>query len=158
MKILFNPVEGADIKDIMYKDVLYFVSADDDIWLAGTVRQFEDEATGDFFKNLFGFLEEVSVDRAAKIIEETKNQYKCKEVGCTFVTNVPIKLAQHGKEHARNKKLNALGIPTVKSGGKTAEVKEEDAQKQIEAENRAAGLDQGTGLTQDLPTPAAIMS
>lgn len=160
MRIILNPLEGAVIKDIMYKDNLLFSAEEEDQWDVGTIRQFEEEDHDicDFLLGLFGFLEVISSERAAKIIEESKHAYPCKEPGCDFVTNIPAKLALHVKNHKRDKELSALGIPKFKSNRKNVlELTEDQREREYEKQLQKEALTVGEGLVVENPK-TVIMS
>ena len=158
MKILFNPIEGTEIHDVMYRDLNYFSREWGEQWYEGTLRQFEEDAIADFFVNLFGFLEPISVDKAAELQESMSHMYQCKEPGCKFETNLKHKLMAHAKEHIKDKKLSVLGLPVVRSREKSQAQVESEREKKFEQENQAQGLTEGSGLTEDIPPSTAVMS
>ncbi len=107
MRIIFNPDNGASIKDVTYEGVKYFSEKSFD---PGTLFKFEDDSTGDFFLNTFGFLEQVGIDKAKKIMAEPT--MKC--LKCDYSTRVKASLTVHEKKHVAEAELDELGIPVVR--------------------------------------------
>lgn len=152
-KILFNPDNGAPIRDFVYLGVSYFTEGDD--FMPGTLNKFEDDKTGQAFLNTFEFLVEMSPDAAKKLLSEQK--LKCDK--CEFETRVKAQLTKHEESHKKEKELDDLGIPVIakkeSARAKLGENTNAIGQKDIEdSENSKLndgfpGLEEGDGLTQD---------
>ena len=144
MKILFNPIEpeGATIKNIYYKDELFFSSEDNDAFLPGTVREFQDGEIFIFFKDLYGFLREVDITEAKKYLERSKETLTCDK--CDFRTSFPIALAGHKRRHESEKEISDLGLPVVRSK-QAANRESKTEQEKIEEQTKQDGLE-GEGL------------
>ena len=153
-KILLNPTDGAVIKNVWYKDVLYFDTNENDIFEVGSVKQFEEDEVANFFKGIYDFLQVVTAEEAAKYLE-SDDILKCDQ--CDFTTHVKIALAGHKRKHEKETKLTDLGIPVVKAKRSENPIQLTDTQKSIEQEGVEEGL-VGEGLVNDIPRKTIIMS
>lgn len=155
-KILLNPDNGAEIKDIWYKEELFFNSKENDIFEPGSVRQFDDENVANFLKTLFAFLYELTLEEAQKYMEDQKNAFQCDK--CDFHTHVKAQYQRHQQNHQREEQLKDLGIPIVKKSNQEIEkTLPTNTQQQIDQEANREGLI-GEGLTNDAPLKSTIMS
>ncbi len=146
--ILYNPTNGATIKDIYYNSVKYFVEKDNEAFKAGSLMEVEDEI-GKFVLSLYGFIEEVSEKKAALIMKELDKQLKCED--CDYRTDNEESLKMHNATHKSKTTIKSkLGLKVI--GKKEREIKkgqfeeEYNRQNEIEADNRKEGLDIGEGL------------
>lgn len=153
-KIILNPdaPAGAPIKKFTITDKGSFFT--DDVFEPGTLFQFEDEEVADIFLKHFGFLYEMSQVDAKKWLAQEK--MSCEK--CSFKTRNQTELDKHMKAHDAEKELSDLGIPVLKKqiGGQRI-VTIDDMQKQIDAQDKADGLD-GDGLVNDHPQHNVTMS
>lgn len=155
MKVLLNPDNGAPIKDFTpLNGETFFTNGDR--FEPGTVFQFEDDRVADRFLQNFGFLQEITPEDAKKFMEFQK--LVCKT--CGFTTRVKTEYDKHLLLHEKEKELSELGIPVIKKQKNLAEISQDvaDMQKQIDAEDRADGLTEGAGLTNDQPIKNVVMS
>ncbi len=150
-KILLNPDKGAAIKDYRSFGVTRF---EEKSFEPGSVFQFEDEREADDYLDHFGFLEEISVDNAKRFLAMDK--LKCDQ--CDFQTRVKTELERHIEVHSKEQELSDLGIPVLKKKQTISSLDEKvvDLQKQIDAQDRADGLE--GGFTDDKPIKDVIMS
>ncbi len=138
MKLLYNPPHGSEIKDIYYKDKLYFNSKENQSFKVEDIVKIEDEIA-DFICSLCGFVEEITLQKAKAILEAKKNNiFKCDK--CNYSTDNELKLRGHTLSHAKEAKIDEeLGIPIITA--KTDENKTEvDTQKEIDAQGTREGL------------------
>lgn len=150
MKILFNPKNGAIIKDFIYKFNKYFTAGEE--FIPGKIIKMEDDVA-DAIVNTFGFIQEQTPNEAKKIIEKVENEFNCDK--CDFGTTTKAGLVNHEKTHAVED--DSDGIPVVK---KESALKADDTKKDLfaagEAEDRAAGLE-GEGLVNESPRKSTVM-
>ena len=151
MKILKNPDNGAPIKNIWFKDKLYFDSTNNQTFKPGDIVKIEEDEVADFIIKLFGFVKTISPEEAKSIIEAKKNNtFKCDK--CDYSTNEEIKLRGHKMSHAKEAKIDEeLGIPVI-SGSQLSKENEEkqkiDTQQRIDNEGTQDGLT-GEGLVRE---------
>ena len=150
MKILKNPLEGSDIKNIWFKDVHYFDPKKGQVFARGDFLVFDDDEVAAYFLDTFGFLQELTEKEAKEYqLQKSKEVFTCDQPGCKFTTNVKIALAGHKRTHTIDS-----GIPTVRSFESKKETQEEvidDGEKTYRAgeqQDKEAGLI-GEGLTDD---------
>lgn len=143
MKILFNPEDGAPIKDMVFNGPI-FVSEDGDTFMPGSMVKVDDNVA-DFVMSTYGFIREVSEDEAKRIVEQQKNnKFKCDQ--CDYSTDTEQKLKGHKLSHARKAKIDKeLGIKVI-TPQKIEEESGDRGQENIDAQAEAAGLE-GEGLT-----------
>ena len=144
MKILLNPDNGAEIKDLYLESVKYFDSSKNETFMPGTLVKLDDNVA-DFVVSIYDFVQEITKEAAVAHLEKTKNnKFKCDQ--CDFRTSAEIALMGHKRHHEKEAKLDdELGIPVIK-GVKSDNQIFADTQAQIEAENAKDGLDVGEGL------------
>lgn len=151
MKILFNPENGAPIQDIWLNQVQYFVEKQNQVFKPGDIVKV-DESVAEFILETYGFVKEISKEKAKEILEFQKNAiFKCDSEGCKRAFETAEQLRGHNMSHAKAAKLDdELGIPVI--GGVAAQTAAEkgefDSQKEIDQQASAAGLI-GEGLTVD---------
>lgn len=158
-KILFNPDNGAPIQDVNVNGTKYF---SEKIFEPGSLFKFEDDDTANWFLDTFGFLEEISLDKAQKILKEPV--LTCEK--CNFTTRIQATMTTHEKKHAKEAQLDELGIPVVRATQAqkiVAEMVHTDIQKDIDNEGKSfgdgyPGLTEGDGLTRENVSQGAIMS
>ena len=156
MKILFNPENGAVIKDINLNGHIFFNPEEKEEFKPGDLLQFEDKVA-DQLKELCGFLQELTPKEAKHILDKKKEVplFKCDYPECNFSTNTKIALLGHKRTHVEN-----LPIKIVKSEATISEKKEDDGRETYERgeeEDRRAGL-YGPGLEIDQPKKIHIFS
>lgn len=183
-KIVLNPIDGATIKNIMFRDEKLFDSKKDEQFEPGMLVECEDDVAdflvGDSYINklgekvvvkqgLYEFLQIVEPEEAKKYLAETKDQLKCVEEGCTFSTRLKSKMIEHDKTHRKEKLVGSLGIPLV-GRAKSQAINTDDNEGKVRARERAwdsqdqdmgdgfPGLSEGEGLRKDTTRPDAIMS
>lgn len=145
-KILYNPENGATIKDMVVGSVGYF---NDSPFNPGDFVKIEDEQAADTIMDTFGFLEEVTIEQAKSIKDKKeKNTLRCDE--CDFTTDDQKKLTGHKLHHAKEDKIDKeLGIKVVKGLKQDKkQVNPDEMQSIIDAEATSDGLI-GEGLTRD---------
>lgn len=107
MKIVYNPADGAPIKDFIYrgeKKQTFFPDGFrfEDGKFANGLMQFEDAEANELLET-FEFLKALSSEEAQKIIDRPADaKYKCDFPGCEFATTHPIALAGHKRAHAKS--------------------------------------------------------
>lgn len=143
--IIYNPENGAEIKDVYFENTLYF--KEDSSFKPGTLINVGDKE-GLFFVSLFEFLQIKDVDEAKKIIEQQKGTFKCEK--CEFKTETKIALLGHNRKHEKDVSVDELGIPVLK--GVT---KEQRVENHWEEQDRKNGLI-GEGLVVEQPRGGAI--
>jgi hypothetical protein len=145
MKIIRNPEDGGEIKNVWLNDVKYFGKDEGQTFKPGDVVKVEDELAV-FLMGIYDFLEVITKEEAVEYLEKRKNmKFKCDK--CDFATNVEIALLGHKRHHEKEEKLDdALGIPVIRGTGRTME--EIDTQKAIDEETKKEGLDVGEGLVE----------
>lgn len=154
MIILYNPEDGADIKDVWFQGTKYFNSENGEAFKPGMVLQLDD-VVADFMHNTFGFLQEIDFAEAKKYMERVGKDYPCEE--CKFVTRSESAFVAHKQKHEIDKRASELGIPVIKRGVSGIQTPKKDSQENIDQEATAAGLDQGEGLVIEKPKKAAVM-
>ena len=137
--IIYNPENGAEIKNVYFENVLYFSEKEGKTFKPDSLLNVGDRE-GLFFTTLFEFLREVTPEEAKKIIEKQNAEFKCDQ--CEFRTATKIALSGHNRSHENKTSVDELGIPVL-GGTKRAEVV--DLQSQYDAADRANGLT-GEGL------------
>ena len=171
-RILYNPENGAVIKNVMYHDEVLFSEKNDEAFEPGMVVQ----VTPDVFdfllgdpnpdevrRGLFAFLEEMTPDEAKKYLATSSERLKCAQPGCEFGTRIQSRLDMHMREHKKQALTSTLGIPLVGAAKRDIRnLNDNDRVKAREqgwdAQDRASALTEGPGLQQDRPRPDVIMS
>ena len=146
MKIIYNPDNGATIKNIWFKDEFYLDAKDDQAFIPGMVIKVDDEF-GQYLIDTWGFLKVLTPAEAKKHME-SREEFVCED--CEYKTKVQIAFYNHKKKHVAESKLDELGIPSIGSK-KNAENTTEtniDRQKKWDDEDSKEGLT-GEGLTDD---------
>lgn len=93
MTILYNPKSGSKIEHYIFGNKGELEPHD-----VGQLKQYEPEIAEEL-KKTFGFLEEVTPQRAQEILAKPKEAtYKCEY--CDFSTDHKVALAGHNKSHA----------------------------------------------------------
>lgn len=147
-KILHNPENGAEIKNISHEGTQYFTTKEGYEFKVGDIVKIEDEKAADFILETYGFLKEVTPEEAKNIKERKENNaFKCDK--CDFSTDLEKKLTGHKLHHAKEEKIDReLGIRVVTGKKKETKKGEVDTQSQIEQEALRDGLI-GEGLTKE---------
>jgi hypothetical protein len=136
--LVFNPKNGATIRDMWVYDKLYFSVKLEEEFKPGDVIDIEDKV-GKFLLETLGFLEEVSAIRAQNIIKERGvEKFACDHEGCTFEAKSPIGLVAHKRIHESVVEGVRKIAPAEPEERKVP--KEDSAQKSIEAESKGSGL------------------
>lgn len=144
MKILRNPTNGAEIKDLWIYDVFYLSKEKGETFKPGTVMQFEDKI-GTYLKKLYGFLEELTLDEAKQYVEYMKKEFVCEYCEARF--GEKIALIGHKRSHGDEKTATEAipGIPIASGDKPEEEIKTVNPQQAIDSEASASGLE-GEGL------------
>ena len=113
MKILYNPAvpHGAPIGKGYNNFVANGVVIDS--LLPGEVKQYDD-VIANIIKEEFGFIQEVTLERAKQLLEKPREkELKCEN--CDYSTDTKIALIAHSKKHANEAKAQEelAGIPTA---------------------------------------------
>lgn len=109
--IIYNPKDGAEIKDIYAKK----------IWIhdVNCVKKYEPELARYLLKK-YGFLREIEPKALPALMKEMESVYKCNFKNCHYETDDPKKLETHklGK-HKMTQEVKAIvdGVPDASSAG-----------------------------------------
>ena len=148
-KLLFNPEKGSEIKNFVFKNEHYMDAKEGQAFSPGMVVNIESDELAEFMLSTWGFLEEISYDRAKKYLD-SKEEFKCEK--CEFKTKVRIAFEGHKRKHFSEAQVDELGIPKITKS--QVEKKLDDKElvnrrlKQYDMEDKQAGLI-GEGLTED---------
>ena len=145
MKIILNPDNGAEIKNVFLDSVKYFDSSKGEEFKVGTMVKVEDNLAAHIM-SLYEFVTELSKDEAlAYKVKQEKSKFKCEK--CDFKTDTQIALLGHNRKHVSEAKLDdELGIPVIKS---VEGVKEEvNTQESIDADLAREGIT-GEGIREE---------
>jgi len=147
-KILFNPENGSEIKNFVFKNEHFMDAKEGQAFMPGMVVSVDDDLA-DFMVDTWGFLQVLTVDQAKEYLD-SKEAFQCDK--CEFHTKVRIGFEGHKRKHLNETKLDELGIPMITKRNK---VEEKDAatiqelrRKDWDKQDRDAGLE-GPGLTID---------
>lgn len=146
-KILFNPENGAEIKNFVFKNEHFMDAKEGQSFVTGMVVNVDDELA-EFMLDTWGFLQELSVDEAKEYLDG-KEAYKCEK--CEFTTKVRIGFEGHKRKHLKDAQIDGLGILTVTRKNDSANnpnATQESRQKKWDEEDKERGLI-GEGLTED---------
>ena len=154
MKILKNPIKGAEISDLWIYDVFYLSKEKGETFKVGTVMQFEDRVA-DHLKYLYGFLEELTRDEAKEYIAYMNKPLVCPDCQARFTEK--IALSGHQRSHGDKVTVEGAmdGIPIATGAKPDSEVVAKSPQQIIEEQARAEGLE-GEGLVIERPTRRTI--
>ena len=145
MKILFNPINGAPISDLWIKDIYYLDSKKQEVFKPGQVLRFDDDA-GEVLLELYGFLEELSIEEARLRLDSLKKnpikEFACDFEGCDFSTDTKVAVFGHKRTHKIVKTEDDLGIPEMK-GTEKETVRTEAYMDRFTQEDKRSGLDKG---------------
>lgn len=147
-KLLFNPENGAEIKNFAFKNEHFMDAKEGQAFLPGMVVRVDDDLA-DFMLDTWGFLQELTVDQAKEYLD-SKEEFKCDK--CEFKTKVRIGFEGHKRKHEKEQQIDSLGIQTITRKAKPVENASTIAEvrrKNWEEENKKAGLT-GPGLTDDV--------
>jgi hypothetical protein len=170
MIIVYNPKDGAPIKDFISRGVRLTPHYPDGYEMpnekvSNGLLQYEDP-DGEILLETYQFLTKLTAEEAQKIIERPEDpKYKCDFPGCDFSTHTPIALKGHSRKH--DKSLAEAQKPLVDTelipvaDGEKVQSRIASAQPQS-AEERATqnGLDSdgvewyGEGVQVNNPNPA----
>lgn len=144
MKILLNPDNGAEIKNVYLDSVKYFDAIKGETFKPGTLVKLDAEVA-DFVISLYGFLQELTKIEAKEYLDDKKNaKFICDECGVKFGVEKP--LLEHKETHVKEAKLDdELGIPVIKAG---LGVKDELTQETIDSDLAKDGIT-GVGLEEE---------
>lgn len=149
MKLLFNPRDGAPIRDVWYKFSKYFAEP----FVPGKVVQV-DNGLADFVLETFGFVQEVTASEAKRIMALGAEVFKCEKCGKEVSTK--LALAGHSRTHESEEGLEGIQTIKIVTVETVGEEKKHDPFAAGEAEDKAAGLE-GEGLVNEAPKRAVIM-
>lgn len=136
--LLFNPKNGAIIRDIWIYDKLYFSSKLEEEFKPGDVIDIDDKV-GKYLIGLLEFVEEVSAVRAENIIKDRSvEKFVCDHEGCTFEAKSAIGLISHKRTHASV--VEGVRKITPVENEEAQVVKEESTQEAISEEAKRSGL------------------
>lgn len=136
--LLFNPKNGATIRDVWIYDKLYFSAKMEEEFKPGDVIDVEDKI-GSFLLIQYGFLEEVSAIRAENIIKDRSvEKFVCDHAGCKFESKSAVGLAAHKRTHASV----VEGVRKIAPAEAEERIvpKEDSLQKSISEEAKQSGL------------------
>ena len=153
MRILFNPENGAPIKNFHFEDILYMVETDGDAFFPGMIVKVDDDQLVDYILKTWEFVQELTPEQAKDFLE-TKEEFKCDK--CDFKTKVRIGFEGHKRKHVKESQIDALGIKSVAVKKKVV-VTDDNRVEKWEEEDKKAGLE-GQGLTEDSPKKSTVMS
>ena len=149
MKILFNPENGAEIKNFVFKNEQLMDAKEGQSFMPGMIIKIDDDSLADFMLSNWGFLQEKSYDEAKEFLD-SKEEFKCAD--CEFKTKYKLALFNHNKKHLKESRMDELGLPVVKlkNEPRVDPVLKDDSsrQKAWDEEDKRAGLI-GEGLTDD---------
>ena len=152
MKFLYNPEEGAPIKDVWYKKTRYFPQGEE--FKVNSVVQIDDEIA-DLILSLFEFIHQIDAKTAKEIIAKPPQTFKCEK--CEYKTDKKIGLLGHMRGHPVDAEIieGIAVIRKMETDPVDGADKKSFDQKQSE-EDRAAGLE-GEGLVIEKPAGRAVM-
>lgn len=148
--ILYNPENGAPIKNFPFEGITYFLEKDNQVFKPGDIVRIDDERAAAYIKETYGFLEEKTKIEAKNILDK-KASYTFACDKCDYKTDTNDKLKGHSIHHAREAKLDdELGIPVITGFKKEGQASDEsvDRQRIIDAEGGRDGLI-GEGLVEE---------
>ncbi len=160
MKIVYNPQDGATIKNYIfggivrdphYPDKYEYIDTSGRPQVANGLMQYEDDCADAIIEH-FGFLKPLTQDEAEKIVARPKDErFKCDHPNCDFSTYTKIALYGHKRTHTTQATKDGTPIfdPTVVpvSGGQHFVTPDEKkrAEKQAMYEETQNGTD-GDGV------------
>ncbi len=148
-KLLHNPEKGSEIKNFVFKNEHYMDAKEGQAFAPGMVVNIESDELAEFMLSTWGFLEEISYDKAKKYLE-SKEEFPCDK--CEFKTKYRIAFEGHKKKHFSEAQVDELGIPKITKSQVEKEIDDKELSnkrlKAWDAQDNQAGLI-GEGLTED---------